>query len=419
MAAEPITIYSSNVDPEGVLGCLRALAPDLKITGGPGGWSSITISTGRGLFRKPATLTFNHAQDYYAGEDFPKQMRGMQGYFSRFPANDLTPRIMLLIASFRFSVTLFPSPEPDLFLDSKDERLKYLLAVVRQLDGVIFTPSGLRDAAGRVLCSAAREPDPKAVIPAIRMQAPARSAMPLYKGGTAPNPPSPTASRVARRALCLAAVAWRGMLEREHAAVESLESARAEFLQWVEAVGIGDELEPDEWRLLQTPVGKGDSQEYMDAEWRFEGAALLGWAIGRVNLPTYDVQADVGKIGQALGLATPERGRSFLTDPTLRPVNEVEALSTQILGIHWRLRELRVRPGNCDFERKSQDAWFGKLPLEGIQFKNGDLAIGEYAVGDAPEHVLLPCVMTVQERHRAINWLCGDSPIYSQTDTPT
>ena len=75
----------------------------------------------------------------------------MQGYFSRFPQNQNTGPIMCLIASFRFSITTFPPPEPELFIESDDPRLPYVFAVVKHLDGVIFTPSSLRDAAGKPL----------------------------------------------------------------------------------------------------------------------------------------------------------------------------------------------------------------------------------------------------------------------------
>jgi hypothetical protein len=418
MAAEPINIFSHKVDPEGVLECLRKLAPDLKVKGEGGDWSTIVISEKRGLLRKPFTITFNHARDYYAGPDFANQMRGMQGYFSRFPQNELTPRIMLLIASFKFAISLFPVPEPDLYLESDDERLKYVFAVVRHLDGAIFTPSGLRDAAGRFLCGG-RDADPEAVMPQIYMRAPQPSEMPLYMGGTAPNPAGPPADRVARRALCLAAVSWRGMLEREQDDPAKLEEARKRFLEWIESAGIGPELEADEWSQLQRPVGKGDPSQFTRAEWHIEGSAMLAWAVKQYDLPSYDAQADVASLGRVIGMQKPEEARAFVGKSELRPQAEIERVSKQLLAIHWRLREQRLRPGRRDFEHDSQDAWFGKMPFEGLRFVNGDLAIGDCALSEAPDQILIPFTLAIQERHRAINWVCGDDPVYSRTDTPT
>src|SRR5688572_14383331 len=109
MAAEPITLFSHKIDPAGVLQLLRRLAPGLRVEGPEDDWNTLTITGPRRLLRKPWTLSFGHDRDYYAGADWATQVNGMQGYFARFPENENTGRIMLLIQSFRFALTLFPS----------------------------------------------------------------------------------------------------------------------------------------------------------------------------------------------------------------------------------------------------------------------------------------------------------------------
>jgi hypothetical protein len=84
MAVEPIVIYSRKVDPAGVLALIRARHPGLALAGPPDDWRQITITRERPL-RKPMTLTSAHDPEYYDGPDFADQMRGRQGYFSRFP----------------------------------------------------------------------------------------------------------------------------------------------------------------------------------------------------------------------------------------------------------------------------------------------------------------------------------------------
>jgi len=417
MAAEPIVIYSHKVDPLGVLACLRKLTSRLNVTEEGRSWSRVVVEHETGLFQKSTWLAFSHDPNYYANGKFPMQMRGMQGYFAQFQQNELTPRIMMLIASFRFSIALHPPPQPELILDSRDPRLKYLFAVVRHLEGAIFTPSGLRDAEGRVLYGVGASP--QAVMPPIYAEAPHPSEMPAYKGGTMPNPAGPPADRVARRALCLYGVALRGMTERDQGTPERLEEWRAQLERWVDAVGIGSELEPQEWRLLKQPVAPPQSKELMDAEWLMEGAAVLVWALGRLELPPYDEQVDVAPLGRGLGYGADDKARAFVAEAKLRPREEIERLSRQILGIHWRIREQNVRPGRIDFERVSQDAWFGKLPLQGVRFIDGDLAIGAHPIHAAPAMDFKLCAMAVYRRHMAINWLCGDNPVYSKTDTQT
>jgi hypothetical protein len=162
MANEPINIFSHRIDPRGVAKLLRAAAPDVKVLGADDDWQQITITYGtKRFFRKARTLTFGHHAEYYDGPNWPKQLAGMQGYFSDFPACPAKADIMRLIRSFRFSLAV---PQDDLNIDSTDDRLALVYAVCRHLDGVIFTPSSLRDAAGRILMNRDGHTDPTAVL---------------------------------------------------------------------------------------------------------------------------------------------------------------------------------------------------------------------------------------------------------------
>src|SRR5205807_801973 len=108
---------------------------------------------------------------YYAQPGWSRQMNGMRGYFSRFPDTPRKERVMLLTTTFRFSLgTIF---EPD-FDPTDDPRLSLLFEVAQLLDGVLFTPSSLRDARGRVLFGAGgqEEEDPQAEWPRVRGEVP-------------------------------------------------------------------------------------------------------------------------------------------------------------------------------------------------------------------------------------------------------
>ena len=100
--------------------------------------------------------------------------------------------------------------EPDRSEVKDDDRLNYVLAVTDHLDGVIFTPSSLRDARGRVLLAADGEPNPHAVMPKMPLveEVPvAEASGPQATDDDCEEPEPPTPLRVARRALVLAAVA--------------------------------------------------------------------------------------------------------------------------------------------------------------------------------------------------------------------
>ena len=60
MAAEPINIFSHKIDPRGVLGILRSMAPSLKVVGPEDCWEKIIVSGPKRLFRTSWTFAFNH-----------------------------------------------------------------------------------------------------------------------------------------------------------------------------------------------------------------------------------------------------------------------------------------------------------------------------------------------------------------------
>ena len=426
MAAEPIVIYSHKIDPAGVLDLLRRMAPDLTVDGGPDDWSTITLTGPRKFLRKPPTLSFGHDPDYYRADDFRRvQMNGMQGYFARFPENEHTGRIMALIDSFRFALTLFPPPEPELEIDSDDPRLEYVFAVARHLDAALFTPSALRDANGRVLYGAGG-PDPQAVMPAIHKDVPtgAVSDLPRSQGGLLPDPedaPPPTATRVARRACALAAVTARGLLEQEDASDPGVDATRLRLIDWVNAIGIGDELEPDEWKLLQLPLGVPPQQDVFNATWRLEGLVMLAWALRRFDPPPYDQQVDPGKLLPSVGILNADRARELLSNPSLRPPDELRARQNQLFALHWRLRDFRVKPRPIDFADFARTAWFGPLDVTGLRIApGGDLLVGDQPISNAPREQVGSLESATLERHLALNWLNGgSSEIYSETDVHT
>jgi hypothetical protein len=71
----------------------------------------------------------------------------------------------------------------------------------------------------------------------------------------------------------------RAMLEQDATDPDARDTYR-EMLQWLKNSGVEDELEPDEWEVVQRPLGKLDSQSHINATWRLEGLCMLAWALG-------------------------------------------------------------------------------------------------------------------------------------------
>jgi hypothetical protein len=379
MAMEPINIFSRRVDVRGVLALLRSLAPDIEVAGPEDCWKKIVVSGPKQWFKRPTTLTFTHDPNYYDGPDWPRQRMGMQGYFANFAETARKPAILRLIDTFCFS--LATDWQPDL-ASEKDERLAYLYAVVQHLDGVLFTPSSLRDAQGRVLISADGSFDSDAILPGM----PAEKATDGVDDEE-PLPQPPTAARVARRALVLTAIGSRACLEEEDPSEEWVQRSHGDTLAWVDAIDIGDEIEPDEWEVLQRPPGRLEQRAMIDSTWRLEGLAVLAWALGRFDMPAYDQLVAAQDLVYALGFLNVELAREILANAHLRPPAELEICCKQMLGLHWRLRDYTLRPQAMDFRAFAQNCWFGTFDLGPFRLINDDLALGDHPIHDAPEDV--------------------------------
>ena len=73
-----------------------------------------------------------------------------------------------------------------------------------------------------------------------------------------------------------------------------------------------------------------------------------------------------------------------------------------------------------DFTRWVEKAWIDTLRLDANQLiVNNDLAIDGKPISEVTEDRLQECEWITNERHRAIIWLVGEYPIYSQTPVDT
>jgi Domain of unknown function (DUF4272) len=330
---------------------------------------------------------------------------------------------MLLIQSFRFALTLNPVPKPDLYIDSDDPRLHFLFAVARFLDGALFLPTALRDAAGRVLYGI-DEPDALAVMPSIFREVPPvpRGERTRSEGGALPDEddaPPPTPMRVARRACALAAVTARALLEQDSPDDPLAQETRQEIEAWVDALELRDELEPRESAFLQQPLGSTARQDAVNSTWRLEGLAVLAWALQRFDLPPHDQLVVPGDLLHSLGILDEKAARELLTSPSLRGREELHAQRQRLFAVHWRLTDWRLKAKRMDFDEFSRRAWFGPLDLSGVRLIENDLAVGEMPLFQASPDAVATASSAATERHLAANWLSGGSEVYSETDVST
>ena len=255
----------------------------------------------------------------------------------------------------------------------------------------------------------------------------------------------PTATMAARRALVLRAVLDHtvAMLPRELLARYSAEwspAERARFAPDAEVLsrrrvdalrdsGLWTEADDDERALLATPFTSLEPVQLIAASWRAESLGALLWALGRLDvMPPYD-EAMSGEMLLALTASIGDGG--FVHGATLRPAEEIDRARTIAELWHWRsrtrqlLEEGRRFPGVPGFPVKSWDdvvrytapqavargllshAVDDDFPAFGRAYR--DLSADEWARARS----------IAQERHFALNWLCGYAPGNRWSLTPT
>lgn len=232
-------------------------------------------------------------------------------------------------------------------------------------------------------------------------------------------PVRPCAERVARRAIALAAVGNRGLVENELGSVEMPEERLLATIECVIESGVADELEAAEWDILRAPLGELDEQLMIDSVWRLEGLGVLLWALQRYELPPYDELVTPADLFELVGFFDTEVALEFISGARLRPYEELDAYCNHATMANWRFRNFRLRPTPVDFVGMSRGCWIGTFDITRFRILNNDVMLRDEEISEADRELVGLCESIANERHLAINWLDGESKIYSETDTST
>lgn len=121
---------------------------------------------------------------------------------------------------------------------------------------------------------------------------------------------SPTGARVVQRALVLAAMSERAMME-----VDGDLKAIPALQAWAQC--LSEELEPAEQTVLMAAPGSLSRQQLLQSSWLIEGAAALAWAVGLGELLPYDTMCKPSVVKTQLRQSAPDR-RNAGAEPMLR-----------------------------------------------------------------------------------------------------
>jgi hypothetical protein len=225
-------------------------------------------------------------------------------------------------------------------------------------------------------------------------------------------PPDP--SRVARRALVLAALTCRGHLDMGGADAAAMYTR---LRQWFERPMLGDEADESERLLVAAPLGSLEPAVSARATWSAEGLAVVAWALHRFDLPPHDTNVDPFEVTDAVGLLSDDIW--LLDDPKLRSAEQLDALRDVLYGLHSRLTDFRRHRTPKDARSWFEPTWFETLQLVSPFAVDGDIAVGGRSLVEASEQQVEECLWVIAERHRASIWLVGESRSYAMTVAST
>jgi hypothetical protein len=156
--------------------------------------------------------------------------------------------------------------------------------------------------------------------------------------------------------------------------------------------------------LARLPEGEGNAV-VVDAVWQAEGLGTLLWALGRLELPPYDLAFDHDRL-----LAT------ALDGATLRPTEEIEHAREAARLWLWRARTSALQAGGGV---RLPDRWqsFDQLIAATAMRAHEHGLLPRPLRGDFPAFGTVYRELSLEqrkeaesiawERHRALNWLCG------------
>jgi len=230
-------------------------------------------------------------------------------------------------------------------------------------------------------------------------------------------PEPPSARRVAARALILAAISCRALIE-DDAAKDGAEELRASILPWLESIGTLGEAESSEVDLIATPLGALDDKRGLNVSWRSEGMAALAWVLNVSDLPPVNIQCEPSDVANCLGFLD-DAENTPIQNPRLRDAVTIKNLTNTYLTLHWRLRQHSLAPSPIDFVAYASACTWANMRLDDLEIVDRDLAIDGVRIDRVSEARYHEVCSITQERHQALNWLMGFEELYSQVTTDT
>ena len=380
----PVSVFSPEPDLPRVVKALRELDPpaQLSMDGTDDAWQVIRMAW-QPMSGEVRRLLVRTNPAYWARPAFDPQIAAMQTFFGRFGSARNTDARIQSLSLLGFAVSIGGDDQPDPDLHGDDSARHVVHAIATALDGIVFSVASFLDANMRALLGP--HPDPDAVVPSWMID-------------------SPTAGRVARRCMLLAALGHRADLELDPSNPAARQATAERIRLWLDKVGAGDEIEPAD-AIIDEPVGALDETAITSATSRLEGLGMLAWSLQLVDLPTDDMLLGPPDVLPRLAYLDADRAARIVAGAVLRPDEELVAVWNHQRYLHWRLEQFKLRPEPIAFADQAKEGWFAHFQPEEFALVDGDLAIGGVPIHLADPELRERVHRAAYERHLASSWL--------------
>ena len=174
-------------------------------------------------------------------------------------------------------------------------------------------------------------------------------------------------------------------------------------------------MESFEADLLRAPLGTLKDQEVVRATGYVEGLVILAWALQECEFPRHDQKVDPYAVTDSVWFLSGDAD-AFLQTAILHGGAKLAACRELLYAVHVRLRDWLRHRKPKDFTGWIERCWLDELGVDTVPLiAESDLAIDGLPISTVEPERVQECSSILLERQRAILWLLGDYPRYSQT----
>jgi Domain of unknown function (DUF4272) len=238
-----------------------------------------------------------------------------------------------------------------------------------------------------------------------------------------------TQEEVAWRALALVALTYRVSMDSLARTDPHQKSRWDEILtqlrDWVSQQGIEPHLSPTEREALNQRLGRIDDDTLFDLSWRLQALVAVLWALNGVEpMPSYAESYPADALQPLLPFGRPVG--EFLATVRLRAEEELVAERHRAEFWNWRAQtDVLRRRGAKPPAGQTYDAILARAAEsareDGIvpEVRQGDVVCQGVPYSGLSQEAFADAASTAQERHFALNWICGYAEDWDETPTDT